>query len=121
MSAARGFIRLASRYEKKMQINHEEMVRNRDFHITQLREAIEAADKLLDICYSEFESWCDSMQALYEVDEFDNFFERIELVVLKWYVNWMYCKSVKEIQDTENAKKRLKRVQTTLEVLNAFR
>lgn len=121
MSAARGFVRLASRYEKKMKINHEEMVSNRDFHITQLREAIEAADKLLDICYSEFENWCDSMQALYEVDEFDNFFERIELVVLKWYVNLMYCKSVKEIQDTENAKKRLKKVQTTLEVLNAFR
>lgn len=121
MSAARGFVRLANRYEKKMQINHEEMVEKRDFHITQLREAIEAADKLLDICYGEFESWCDSMQSLYEVDEFDNFLEKIELVFLKWYVNHMYCKSVKEIQDTENAKKRLKKVQTTLEVLNAFR
>lgn len=121
MSTARGFMRLASRYERKMEINHKEMVENRDFHITQLREAIEAADKLLDICYGEFESWCDSMQALYEVDEFDHFWERIELVFLKWYVNQMYCKSVKEIQTTENAKRKLKKVKNTLEVLNAFR
>ena len=121
MSVAHGFVRLANRYEMKLQINHEEMVEEREFHITQLREAIEAANKLLDICYQEFENWADSMQALYEVDEFDNIFERLQLKYLKWYVSHRYSQTVKEIQDAEQAKKKMQKVLTTLEVLNAFR
>lgn len=121
MSVARGFVRLANRYEIRFDINHEEMMNNHEFHIAQLREAIESADKLLNICYEEFEGWADSMQALYEVDEFDNFFERIELIYLKWYVKHKYCKCVKEIQDTELAKKKMKKVLNSLELLKAFR
>ncbi len=121
MSVARGFVRLANRYEMKFQINHDEMVYDRKFHITQLREAIEAADRLLDISYTEFENWADSMQALYEVDEFDNFFERLQLIYLKWYVNYRYTKTVKEIQETEDAKKKMEEVLKKLELFDAFR
>lgn len=121
MSIACGFRRLARRYEKKMKLNHSEMVENRDFHITQLREAIECTEKILDITYEELENWSCSMQSLYEVDEFDNIFQRVELVFLKIYVNWRYNQALNEIMITEDAKARLQKILNKLEVLNAFK
>lgn len=121
MSVARGFLRLAKRYEARMEYFHEDMVKNRGTHITQLREVIKCAKQSLDISYGELESWADSMQSVYEVDEFDHFWERIELVFLKIRVNWRYNQTLKEITITEEAKKRLEAVLNKLEVLNAFR
>ena len=121
MSVARGFLRLARKYERRMKYCHEYMVNNRDTHITQLREAVGCAKQFLDISYEELENWSDSIQAVYEVDEFDNIFQRVELVFLKKYVNWMYSRTLKEIYIAEEAKKRLKSVLNKLEVLNAFR
>ena len=121
MSVARGFLRLARKYERRMKYCHEYMVNNRDAHITQLREAVGCAKQFLDISYEELENWSDSIQAVYEVDEFDNIFQRVELVFLKKYVNWMYSRTLKEIYIVEEAKKRLKSVLNKLEVLNAFR
>lgn len=121
MSVARGFLRLAKKYERRMKYNRENIVNNRDDHITQLREAIGCAKQFLDISYEELENWSDSIQAVYEVDEFDNIFQRVELVFLKKYVNWMYSRTLKEIYIVEDAKKRLEKILNTLEVLNAFR
>ena len=121
MSVARGFLRLARKYEIRMKYSRETIVNNREVHITQLREAIGCAKQFLDISYEELENWSDSIQAVYEVDEFDNIFQRVELVFLKKYVNWMYSRTLKEIYIVEEAKKRLEKVLNTLEVLNAFR
>ena len=121
MSVARGFLRLAKKYERRMKYCHDYMVNNRDTHIAQLREAIGCAKQFLDISYEELENWSDSIQAVYEVDEFDNIFQRVELVFLKKYVNWMYSRTLKEIYIVEEAKKRLKKILNKLEVLNAFR
>ena len=116
MSVARGFLRLAKRYERKMEYCREDMVKNKETHITQLREVMKCIERSLDITYGELESWTDSIESVYAVDEFDNIFERIELIFLKWYVN-----TLKEAEVTEEAKKRLKAVLNKLEVLNAFR
>lgn len=121
MSVARGFLRLARKYEIRMKYSRDAIVNNREVHITQLREAIGCAKQFLDISYEELENWSDSIQAVYEVDEFDNIFQRVELVFLKKYVNWMYSRTLKEIYIVEEAKKRLEKVLNTLEVLNAFR
>jgi len=121
MSIARGFLRLAKRYERRMKYCHEEMVKNKDSHITQLREVMKCVEQSLEITYGELESWADSIESVYSVDEFDNFFERIELVFLKWYVNTRYSWTLKEAEVTEEAKKRLQKVLNNLEVLNAFR
>ena len=121
MSVARGFLRLAKRYERRMEYCHEEMVKNKDVHITQLREVVKCVEKSLEITYGELESWAESIEAVYAVDEFDNIFERIELVFLKKYVNEKYSRTLKKITITEDAKKRLKNVLNKLEVMNAFR
>lgn len=121
MSVARGFLRLAKRYERRMEFMHEEMVKNRDFHITQLSGAIECAERSLDISYEELANWSDSIQSVYETDEFDNFFQRIELVFLKMYVNFRYNQALKEVEITEDAKKRMQNILNKLEVLKAFR
>lgn len=121
MSVARGFLRLAKRYERRMKYCHDEMVKNKDSHITQLREVMKCVEQSLEITYGELESWADSIESVYSVDEFDNFFERIELVFLKWYVNTRYSWTLKEAEVTEEAKKRLQKVLNNLEVLNAFR
>ena len=110
MSIARGFRRLARKYEMRMEYCHENMVENRDFHITQLREAIGCVNRALDISYEELGNWADSIQAVYEVDEFDNVFQRIELVFLKKFVNWRYSHTLKEIYIAEDAKKRLEKI-----------
>ena len=121
MSIARGFLRLAKRYERRMKYCHEEMVKNKDSHITQLREVMKCVEQSLEITYGELENWANSIESVYNVDEFDNFFERIELVFLKWYVNQRYSWTLKEAEVTEEAKKRLQSVLNKLEVLNAFR
>ncbi len=121
MSVARGFLRLARKYEIRMKYSRDAIVNNREVHITQLREAIGCAKQFLDISYEELENWSDSIQAVYEVDEFDNIFQRVELVFLKKYVNWMYSRTLKEIYIVEEAQKRLKNILNKLEVLNAFR
>lgn len=121
MSIARGFLRLAKRYEMRMEYSHDEMVKNRSVHITQLREVIECIERSLDISYEELKNWACSIQAVCEVDEFDNIFQRIELVFLKMYVNSRYSRTLKEITVTEEAKKRLENILNKLEVLNAFK
>ena len=121
MGVARGFLRLAKRYERRMEYCHEEMVRNLETHITQLREVMESVERSLDITYGELEGWASSIEAVYAVDEFNNFLERIELVFLKWYVNQRYSWTLKEATVTEDAKKRLKKVLNKLEVINSFR
>lgn len=121
MSVARGFLRLAKRYENRMEYRHDKMVKNRDTHITQLREVMKCVERSLDISYGELESWADSIESVYSVDEFNNIFERIQLVFLKMYVNWRYSQTLKEVTITEDAKKRLQSVLNKLEVLNAFR
>lgn len=121
MSVARRFLRLAKRYERRMEYCHEEMVKNRDTHIAQLREVIGCIERLLEITYGEVEGWADSIEAVYSVDEFDNFFQRIELVFLKWYVNKRYSWALKEVTETEEAKKTLKNILNKLEVINSFR
>lgn len=120
MSVACGLLRLAKRYERRMEYCHEDMVKNRDTHIAQLREVMKCIERSLDITYGELESWAKSIESVYAVDEFNNIFERIELVFLKWYVNTMYSRTLKEVEVTEDAKKRLKVVLNKLEVLNAF-
>lgn len=120
MSVARGFARLARKYERRMERKHENMIKNRNFHITQLSEAIGCLEKSLEISYQELENWANSIQALAETDEFDNIFQRVELVFLKIFVNWMYNRTLKEITVAEDAKKRIKSVRSKLEVMNAF-
>ena len=121
MSIARGFLRLAKRYEIRMKYCHDEMVKNRATHIAQLREVMKCVEQSLEITYEELENWAGSIESVYAVDEFDNFFERIELVFLKWYVNFRYSRTLKEAEVTEEAKRRLQSVLNKLEVLNAFR
>lgn len=120
MSVARGYLRLAKRYEIRMKYIHKYMVKNRNFHITQLREAIGCVERLLDISYEELENWSNSIQALYETDEFDNIFERVELIFFKMFVNCRYDQTLKEITVAEEAKRRMKNVLNKLEVLNCF-
>ena len=121
MSVARGFLRLAKRYERLMEYHHDEMVKNKESYITQLREVMKCVEQALEITYNELENWSDSIESVYAVDEFNNIFERIETKVLKWYVCIRYSRTLKEIYVTEEAQKRLKSVLTKLEVLNAFR
>lgn len=121
MSVARGFLRLAKRYEIRMKYCRETMIEKKEFHTTQLREVMKCIERSLDISYEELENWASSIQSVYEVDEFDNIFERIELVFLKWYVNLRYSQTLKEVTITEEAKKRLQKVLNTFELLNAFR
>lgn len=120
MSVARGFLRLAKRYEGLMEYHHEEMVKNKETYIAQLREVMKCVIQSLELTYNELESWAKSIESVYAVDEFSNIFERIEIVFLKWYVKTRYSRTLKEIEITEEAKKRIKSVLTKLEVLNAF-
>ena len=48
-SATRKLSRLAEKYERKVNDNREEVLKNIDFYITQLSEAIECTNSLLDI------------------------------------------------------------------------
>ena len=121
MSVARGFLRLARKYERNMTYMRESMIENRAVHIPQLRGILDCLEKALDITYGEMESWADSMRAVFETDEFDHWYERIELVFMKWYVVHRYNKTIQEAQIMEDSKKILSKICNQLEVMNAFR
>lgn len=121
MSVARGFLKLARKYERRMTYMRESMIENRAVHIPQLRGILECLEQALDLTYGEMESWADSMHAVFEVDEFDHWYEKIELIFMKWYVCYRYNKTIQEATIMEEAKKSLSKNCNQLEVMNAFR
>lgn len=120
MSMARSFLRMAKKYEWRMKYLRENVIKNRAFHITQLSSILSSLDVVLDLTYDELESWTESMQEVFEVDEFDHWYEKIELVFLKKYVVIRYNNAFKDITGLEDAKKSLADIKSKLEVLDAF-
>lgn len=120
MSMARSFLRIARKYEWRMKYLRENVIKDRAFHITQLSSILSSLDVVLDLTYDELESWTESMQEVFEVDEFDHWYEKIELVFLKKYVAIRYNNTFKDITGLEDAKKSLADIKSKLEVLDAF-
>lgn len=118
--AAYSLWRFSKKYEKMIQNEPIEFFKNRKFHMTQLRGTIEEADRLLEVVGDEIQSWCESIESVYSVDEFNNVFERIGLVFLKVFVSFRYNCSLKEIQIVQESKERLEKILKRLEVLDAF-
>ena len=121
MRVARGFLKLARKYEWKMMYDREEMIKNRDIHIPQLRGILSCLEQALELTYGEMESWAHTMHTVFEVDEFDHWYQRIELIFMKWYVCFCYNRTIKIATIMEEAKKSLSKNCNHLEVMNAFR
>ncbi len=121
MSEARGFLKLAQKYERRMRYCREEMIKNRDVYIPQLRGIIECAVQYLEITYGEMESWANTMQTVFAVDDANTWLQKIELWLMKKFVCYRYSQTIKEADIVETAKRQFESMLNTLEVMNAFR
>lgn len=119
--AAYSLWRFSKKYERMIQEDSITFFKNRKFHISQLRGTIKEANQLLEVVGDEIQSWCESIESVYSVDEFNNIFERIGLVFLKAFVLFRYNCSLKESQIVQESKERLEKILKRLEVLEAFK
>lgn len=119
--AAYSLWRFSKKYEKMIQEDPLNIFKNRKFHMAQLRGTLDEANRLLEVVGDEIQSWSESVECVYSVDEFNNIFERIGLVFLKAIVSFRYNCSLKECQIIQESKERLEKILKRLEVLEVFK
>lgn len=102
-----GFKLLVVRYENAFRDNMWGILKQKQFHIEQLKTAIDAADEILEAIYGEIEGWCDSIKEVYEVDDAINPFRKFLVFIMKKYVIYRYEKALDESQSIEQSKEKL--------------
>lgn len=113
-----GCKRLIARYERMMDGDIRNLTQDSEFHIEQLTNAISELDKLLDIIGDEIADWAEAISVLYvDMDEPDTIWSRIQLVILRWYVNRRYAKVLDESVEVMNCKTSLEKIRNRLLIL----
>ena len=82
-------------------------LKQRDFHMYQLKTVIKAANEMLEVIYEEIEGWCDSIKEVSEVDDAINPFQKFQVFIMKKYVIYRYEKALDESQSIEQSKEKL--------------
>ncbi len=102
-----GFKLLIDKYERMFRDDMWKILKQRDFHMYQLKTVIKAANEMLEVIYEEIEGWCDSIKEVYEVDDAINPFQKFQVFIMKKYVIYRYEKALDESQSIEQSKEKL--------------
>ena len=113
--------RITKKYEKKFQRDFLEIRHEIDFHIQTLTDAITYADEALDGLGEEISEWCDIIQELYEVDDANTIWQKIDLWRLKFIANNRYATVLDEAVTVQNCKERLQKLLNRLLILKCCR
>ena len=113
--------RSIKKYEKKFQRDFLEIRHEIDFHIQALTDAITYADEALDSIVEEISEWCDILQGLYEVDDANTIWQKIDLWRLKFIANNRYATVLDEAVSVQNSIERLQKLLNRLLVLKCCR
>ncbi len=120
MQDSYGIVRLANKYERFFE-NRFEVVRNeKEIHIERLKEIIEQADDALKFETELIEMWAGTMQEVYEVDDANTLWKKLQLVIMKLYVNFRYNRALEETRYIQLGKEKLQKLLNRLLVLSAF-
>lgn len=120
MSDSYGFVRLANRYEKRFQMDFQKVLKEREFHIQQLRLIIEQANKAQNLISGDIANWGECIQVVYDVDDANTLWQKFDLSIMKWYVNKMYAKALEESRMVGLGKEKLEKLLNRLLVMGAF-
>lgn len=117
---AYGFKRLVRKYEIGFEKNSARIFEEKDFHIEQLKIAISNAEEMLNCLGEEIADWAEALQEVYEVDDADTWWKKIELKIMKVYVNHKYSRVLDESKQVGEFCMKLKMFLNRLEILKAF-
>lgn len=113
-----GCKRLIAKYERIIGEDIHNLTKDSAFHIEQLTTAISELDKLLDMIGDEIADWGEAIAELYEdMDDPDTLWNRLQIAVLRWYVNWRYAKALDESVEVMACKERLEKIRNRLLIL----
>ena len=115
-----GIVRLANKYERIFEKEFENVRQEKEVHIERLKGIIEQADEALKIESEEFEVWSGTMEEVYSVDDAYTIIQKIEVVIMKWYVNYKYDKALKEIRCLRLGREKLKKLLNKLLIFSTF-
>lgn len=115
-----GIVRLANKYERVFENRFETVREEKEIHMERLKGIIEQADSALKMETEQIELWAGTMEEVYGVDDANTIIQKIELAIMKWYVNYMYDKALKETRCLELGKEKLQKLLNKLILLSAF-
>lgn len=98
---------VADRYEIMITDDMWRILKAREFHIEQLNTSIGVADELLDIVAEEIKSWSETIREVYAVDDADTWWKKLQLFVMKKYVNFRQSQVCREAIEIGVQKERL--------------
>lgn len=106
---AYGLKTTADRYEVMIEKDMWRILKAREFHIQQLRVSIDAADELLDIVAEEIEEWSETIKEVYSIDDAHTWLDRLQLFLMKKYVNFKQSHACREAVEVWAQRERLVR------------
>lgn len=113
--------RLVQRYENLFRNRLSDVKEESDFHIDQLKRAIECTDSVLEIVGEEINDWSEAVQEVYEVDDANTPWKKFQLMLMKWYVNKRYEQVLNEAVSVGKAKEKFEVFLKRLEILKCFK
>lgn len=115
-----GVVRLAIKYEKQFERNFQEILSEKELHIETLKAILEETESALELEAENMANFGQNIQMLYTLDDVNTLWKKIQLLLMKWYVNWMYDKAVKESKYLGIGKEKIQNLLKRLLVISAF-
>ncbi len=115
-----GFEKFATRYENALNSDIRVVMEDKDFHMDNLKSAIEDADKLLETIGDDICNWEETLVELYEVDDADTLWKKLNLSIMKWYANRMCEKVLTEATTVQDCKNRIEKCLNRIMIMSCF-
>lgn len=115
-----GFEKFAARYENSLNTDVRIVMEDKDFHMDNLKSAIEEADELLETISDDICNWEEALVELYEVDDANTLWRKLNLSIMKWYANRKCEKVLAEAAAVQDCKYRLEKCLNRITILSCF-
>ncbi len=101
-------MRLIKKYEN-LEFFNSKVRTNMNFHMTQLRGASEQLDLALNLIESDISEWEENISTASSIQP-DNIFQKMQIFIMRKYINFKYAKTVAEKTKLLKCKEQLNRV-----------
>jgi len=115
-----GFEKFATRYENALNSDIRIVMEDKDFHMDNLRSAIKDADELLETISDDICNWEETLVELYEVDDADTLWKKLELSIMKWYANRKCERFLTEVSTVQDCKNRIEKCLNRIMIMSCF-
>lgn len=102
-----GFKRIADKYEMMLRESPWKVIKEKHFHVEQLKMSIDAADEILNMLCEEIDDWNDTKVEVDAVDDADTLWKKLHWFLMKKYVNYRLFKVSNEFAGISKQRERL--------------